>query len=591
MTTNVSRKVRHPLLRLSSVFAGERWRLVLAALLGALAIGSSIGLLGTSSWLISRASQRPPVLELGVAIVIVRTCGLGRGIFRYLERLVGHDAALRGLVDLRVRVYARLADIAPAGLSGYRRGDLLARLVGDVDAGLDLPLRIWLPAVSGLVAAIGTVAIIAVILPAAGLLLAVLLLLGGTAVPGLTALTAARAERRVAPDQGALAAAVVDALAGSADLVAFGSVPRAVAGVEQTDARLTAAARRSALGTGLGSGLNGLLLAVAVVGSLALGITAVGDGRIQGVYLAVLALVPLAAWETVNGLPAAALAVSRVGAAAGRVFQVIDAPIPVPEPDFAEVLAPGPRAVELRNVAARWDPAGPFTISAIDLVLPPGHRVVVTGPSGAGKSTLAAVLVRFLPYSGSFTIDGTQADRLASDDVRRVIGLCAQDSHVFDSTLEENLRLARRDATAEEIADVLDRARLGDWVAGLPEGLATTVGAHGARLSGGQRQRLAVARALLADVAVLVLDEPTEHLEPTTAAELMADLLVATSGRTTVIVTHRLMGLGEVDEVLVLSEGKVLERGTPKDLRDSNGWYATRLAREEDQERLDMVSR
>ena len=589
VTAAASLRSRHPVLRLSATFFDQRWRLALAGLLGALAIGSSIGLLGTSSWLISRAAQRPPVLELEVAIVVVRTCGLGRGVLRYLERLTGHDAALRGLVELRLRVYGRLADIAPAGLAGYRRGDLLARLVGDVDTGLDLPLRVWLPAVSGFLAALGTVAVIAVLLPAAGLLLAILLALGGTAVPMITAVTAARAERRVAPDQGALAAAVVEALAGAGDLVAYGAVPTAVAAVGVWDTRLTRAARRTAFGTGVGAGLNGLLLAVAVVGSLALGIGAVRNGSLPGVDLAVLALVPLAAWETVNGLPAAALAVARVSEAATRVFDVIDAPIPVPEPTDPISLPVGSRTVELHDLRAKWEAAGPWTISGIDLLLAPGRRVVVTGPSGAGKSTLAAVMVRFLPFEGSFTIDGVSADAVPSDDVRHVIGLCAQDSHVFDSSIEENLRLARREATVAELQDVLTRARLADWVASLPEGLSTSVGAHGARLSGGQRQRLAVARALLADVPVLVLDEPTEHLDPATADELMADLLAATSDRTTVIVTHRLMGLDGVDEVLVLDAGAVLERGTPGVLRSSGGWYAQRLAREEEQAQLDKA--
>ena len=552
-----------------------------AGVIGSLAIASAIGLLGTSSWLISRAAQRPPVLELEVAIVIVRTCGLGRGVLRYFERLSGHDAAFRGLVELRVSVYQRLAALAPAGLADHRRGDLMSRLVSDVDGAVDLPLRVWLPAGAGLLAGLGTVAVITVLLPAVGLLLALLLLLSGTVVPALTAATASRSERDVAPLRGRLAAGVVDTLAGSADVVALGAIPAALDQLALDDAKLTAAARSNAAGTGLGVGLNGLLMAAAVVGGLAIGTHAVANHGLSGVDLAVLALVPLAAWETVSGLPTAALALARLKSGAQRVFAVVDAQLPISDPASPLPLPDGRGLIQLRGLRARWPSAPDWTVQDIDLDLAPGARVVVTGPSGAGKSTLAAALVRFVPFEGSYTIDGVSAQRLTGDDVRRVVALCASDSHVFDSSVAENLLLARRDASDADLQDVLRRTGLAEWVASLPEGIATHVGAHGSRLSGGQRQRLAVARALLARVPVLLLDEPTEHLDPANAAALMHDLLAATQERTTVIVTHRLVGLSEVDEVVVLSQGRVLERGKPERLRAAGGWYADRLVREE----------
>jgi ABC-type multidrug transport system fused ATPase/permease subunit len=228
----------------------------------------------------------------------------------------------------------------------------------------------------------------------------------------------------------------------------------------------------------------------------------------------------------------------------------------------------------------------------VDLELGPRRRVALVGPSGGGKSTLADVLVRFLPAdSGEADLDGTPMERLAGDDVRQVVGLVEQHPHLFDTTLAENLRIGRRAATDGELSAVLTRVGLGSWLAGLPDGLATAVGPAGARLSGGQRQRVAVARALLADFPILVLDEPTAHLEPAAADTLTADLLQLTHGRSTLLITHRLAGLEQVDEVVVLAEGRVVERGTHADLLAAGGRYAGLWWEERMHDRPDDQSR
>lgn len=235
---------------------------------------------------------------------------------------------------------------------------------------------------------------------------------------------------------------------------------------------------------------------------------------------------------------------------------------------------------------------GVVALGGVDLEVREAEFVAIVGPSGSGKSTLAAVLLRFLePSAGRVSWGGVDAAELAGDDVRRQVGLLAQDAHVFDSSLEENLRLARRDATKEQLDAALASARLLGWVSSLPEGLATTVGEHGARLSGGQRQRLALARVLLADFPVVVLDEPGEHLDTPTADALMADLLAATAGRTTVVVSHRLTGLSGVDEVLVLERGRVVERGGHGELLARGGWYARQWQREQELDRVLAVAR
>lgn len=305
------------------------------------------------------------------------------------------------------------------------------------------------------------------------------------------------------------------------------------------------------------------------------------DGRLPGVALAVVVLTPIAAFEAVAGLPLAVQYRQRAARGAERVWEVLDAPVPVREPERPATAPATPFPLEVRGLAARYAGQERDALSGVDLTLTAGKRVAVVGPSGAGKTTLAQVLLRFLDArEGGVSLGGTDAAALDGDTVRRFVGLCAQDAHLFDSSVRENLALARKDATEDDLRDALRRARLLEWVDALPAGLDTLVGEHGARLSGGQRQRLALARALLADFPVLVLDEPAEHLDLPTADALTADLLAVTEGRTTLLITHRLQGLEAVDEVIVLDEGRVTQSGPYAELVSVAGPLRTMLERE-----------
>ncbi|WP_093907697.1 thiol reductant ABC exporter subunit CydD [Streptomyces sp. cf386] len=570
------------LARVRAMSGPRRGRLALALLLGSLALGSAVGLMATSGWLISRASQQPPVLYLMVAVTATRAFGIGRAVFRYAERLVSHDAVLRMLADTRVAVYRRLERLAPAGLRRTRRGDLLSRLVADVDALQDYWLRWLLPAAAATVVSAGAVGFTAWLLPEAGAVLAVGLLAAGAGVPLVTGAVARRAERRLAPARGVLATRVTDLLTGTAELTVAGALPARTAEVRRADGTLTRIASRAATATALGDGLTALISGLTVAATALVGAQAVADGRLGGVTMAVVVLTPLAAFEAVLGMPLAVQYRQRVRKSAERVHEVLDAPEPVREPERPWQAPTSPFPVALRGLTARHAGQDRDALAGLDLTLEEGRRIAVVGPSGSGKTTLAQVLLRFLDAeAGSYTLGGVDANALDGDDVRRLVGLCAQDAHLFDSSVRENLLLARKDATEDELRDALKRARLLDWAGGLPDALDTLVGEHGARLSGGQRQRLALARALLADFPVLVLDEPAEHLDLPTADALTADLLAATEGRTTLLITHRLAGLEAVDEVVVLDEGHVVQRGTFAELAAADGPLRRMLAREE----------
>ncbi len=563
-------------------------RLVLTVLMAAGAIAADIGLIGTAAWLISRASAHPNESVLAVAIVGVQFFGLSRGFFRYEERLVGHDTALRLLADLRVKVYERLERLAPTGLPAFRRGDLLARMVQDVDALQDLVIRVIPPfATAALVGGL-TVVLLWWMLPAAGIVLAVALLLAGTVVPWLTGTLSRRRESRFAQVRGDLAASMVDLTEGAPELVAFGATGVQIGTLRAQDAELTAIASASAGTAGVGLALTTLLAGLACWGCLVVGIPTVVSGRLGATELAVITLIPLAAFELVVGLPVATQALERVRHAAARVFEVTDAPEPVVDPEEPNALPAGPYRLEAHSVWAGYRGASAPALRGVDLELAPGRRVAVVGPSGAGKSTLASVLLDLLPVeAGTVALNGVPLDRLAGDDLRTVVGLVGQDAYLFDTTIAENLRIGRREATDDQLGDVLERVGLTEWIRGLPMGLATEVGAHGARLSGGQRQRIAVARALLADFPLLVVDEPAEHLDPLGADALTADLLALTAGRSLLLISHRLSGLESVDEILVMDTGRVIERGTHDELLASGGRYSSLWWEEMRTERYD----
>ncbi|MFI0895260.1 thiol reductant ABC exporter subunit CydD [Streptomyces sp. NPDC020983] len=557
---------------------GFRGRFAAACGLGALALLSSVGLMATSGWLISRASQQPPVLYLMVAVTATRAFGIGRAAFRYGERLVAHDAVFRALAGVRVAVYRRLERLAPAGLRERRRGDLLSRLVADVDAVQDHYLRWLQPAITAGLVVLTSAAFAGWLLPAAGVAVGAGLLFAGVAVPALAGAAARRTEAKLAPARGELSARVLALFTGTAELTVAGALDRRRAQAADADRTLTSVVSRSAAVTALGAGLTTLACGLTVTACGWLGVRAVAAHQLPGVALAALLLAPLAAFEAVNGMPLAAQQRQRSRRAAERVNDVLAAPLPVREPDRPAALPASPFPLVVEGLTARHPGRGAAALDGVDLTLTAGRRVAVVGPSGAGKTTLAHVLLRFLDAeSGTYTLGGVPAADCDGDDVRRLVGLCAQDAHVFDSTVRENLRLARPGAGDDALRSALAAARL-------DLGLDTPVGEHGARLSGGMRQRLALARALLAGFPVLVLDEPAEHLDTATADALTADLLDATRAhdRTTLIVTHRLAGLagGAVDEILVLDAGRVVQRGSYRELAAADGPFRRTLERE-----------
>ncbi len=520
-------------------------RVRLGTLLATLSVASGVALTATASWLITRASQQPPVLMLMVAIVGVRTFGLARPALRYAERLVSHDAALRLLAERRAQVYDALVPLVPGRL-GPRRGDLLSSVVDDVDSLVDERLRVQQPRWTAVGVGLLATTLAAALTPVAGLVTALVVVVG--AAGGWVARRGVQeAEADFVRARADLSTLVEYTLGSARDLVLWGADQRALDDLDRAGERLADASRRSARALAAGRVLpllagGGGLLAMAAW---------IPTDAVSQAMRALLVMLPIALVDALAPLPDAGALSVRTSAARQRL-DALEALTPTVT-DPASPVRPAldhPTAAS-DHLSAGWD--GRDVLRDVVLELPPGARIGLVGASGTGKSTYAAVLMRFLdPHTGRQTLEGIDLRDLPLDEVRRVTGLVDDDPHVFASTLVENVRLARPGATDVEVRAALDAAHLGPWIDGLPDGVHTPIGEGSAQVSGGERARIALARSLLADPPVLVLDEPTAHLDSETAHGVADEILSADRTRSIVWITHTTVGLDQMDQVVRL---------------------------------------
>jgi ATP-binding cassette subfamily C protein CydCD len=551
-------------------------RFALAVVAASAATLAGLGLLATSGWLLARASQHPPVLALASVAVVVRALAIGKAVLRYGERLASHDAVLRFGKRVRTELYRNLTRMAPSRLVRLGGGQVLSRLVADLDDVQLLVLRAALPPLVALVAGVAVAVAALLVLPVAGALVAVALVVAGALVPAVGVRLDRRSGATVATERAALAVEVVDLTEAAEELSAYGATGGRLARVEAIDARLQHAQQRSARSAGIADALGLATAGVLATALLLVGAAASSSGHLDALLVPALVLVGLALGEVTGGLPESARRAASLRAVVGRLTEIAPGPTDLTEPLHPVEPPSGPIDVAVRDLVLAWPGDELPVLDGASFSLAAGSSTVLCGPSGAGKSTLAAALVRFLqPRAGSICLDGTDIESLRGDDVRRLVGWCAQDAHLFATDLARNLRVAAPEASDEQLWDVLASVGLESWARQLPDGLATMVGIRGTEVSGGEAQRLALARVLLADRPVVVLDEPTANLDPDTARDLMRDLLTAADGRTTLVITHRTEGTEQADHWLWLDHGRV-EAGDPPDEQLSPGRAARR---------------
>ena len=567
--------LRSPILfRLLSFLKGSWNWVALSVLLSTLTIGSSIALIGTSSWLISTAALHPSVADLGVSVVGVRFFGIARGLFRYLERLVSHNVTFRLLARLRVWFYEKLEPLAPARLMEYKSGDLLARVIGDVETLENFYVRVISPSLT----AIATGLIVSLFfaffyLPIAWTLIGFFLLLG-LVLPLLAQLFSQRSGRRLIADRAELQTQLVDGIQGIADLLAFGRGTERTEQIAEIGHRYGRTQNQMARINGLYSALGTLFTNLGLWLVLALTIPQVTSGHIKGVMLGTFALMTLASFESVNPLPLAAQMWNASREAARRLFEVVDSEPAVKEDTRNWMRDIRGSNIEFSNIEFTYPTQFTPALRNLNFQLREGTSIAIVGPSGAGKSTVANLLLRFWDYAaGEIRLGGVSLKAQDPEDVRKTIALVSQNSYFFNTSIRENLRLARRWLTQEEMESAARAAQIHEFITSLPKGYDTLIGEQGLRLSGGERQRLAIARALLKDAPVLIFDEPTANLDPLTEKEVLRTVFETKRGKTSLLITHRLVGLENVDRILVMENGQVVEFGTHEELLKHPGLY------------------
>ncbi|MFD7028994.1 thiol reductant ABC exporter subunit CydC [Streptomyces sp. NPDC059917] len=554
-------------------------RLVGASVAAALGEACAIALTASAAWLICRASQQPPLGALMVAVVAVRAFALGRGALRYAERLWGHDATLRIMERLRGRLLTLLAPHAPYGLRAFSRGELLNRLVADADAVQDALLRVALPLLTALLVGGGVTVWSVLVLPAAGWALAAGLLLACVALPLLAVLTGRRTAARLSAARAELAARTVDVVEGAEDLALCGATERVARG-ERDASRAVARRERAAARTAAALAAAAVLVQLGTTAAVA--VLAVRGAA--PVTAAVLTLTALATLDLAAPVRTAADHLTRLTTSLHRLraLYALPATATATATTVSHPLPQGPLALEFTDVGVTHPGSARPAVTGIGLLLAPGRRIALVGPSGSGKSTLAGLALGLLePTAGRVALGGVPLAELAPGTLRpRLAAGLTQYHHVFAGTVRDHLLLARPGADEDRLWAALTRAGAAAWVRGLPGGLDAEVSEDAAAFSGGERRRLGLAAALLADPAVLVLDEPTESLAPREADAVLAALLAPRPDRAVLLISHRTIGLDAVDEILVLDGGRVVQRGTHAELLSAPGHYRERYRTE-----------
>jgi ATP-binding cassette, subfamily C, bacterial CydC len=564
-------------LRLLGFLWPHKWRVALAILLGAVTVASNVGLLAVAAYVISAAAIVAYLSLLAIPVYLVRFFSVLRAVSRYAERLVSHDVTFELLTNLRTWFYARLEPLAPGRLLRYRSGDLLSRIVKDVEELENVYLRIVSPTVVALVVSLLAFLALYFFDPLIAFVALGFLAATGVGVPLLVRVLSRGLGRRQLELRAELNARIVDDVQGVQDILAFGREEGELREISFLHRKLDRVQGRMALVSGLNNSLGDLMMNLALVAILILAVPLVAAGEVHGVYLAFLALVTLGSFEAIAPLGSAFQFLGRSLGAGERLFEIVDAKSEILDPPEPLVL-PADNTLEFDRVSFRYEKDGPLVLEDVTFTLRPGARIAVVGPSGSGKSTLVNLVLRFWdPEVGEIRLGGYDIRGYAQQDLRARMGVVAQDTHIFNDTLRANLSLADPEADEASLEEVLARVQLAGLMQRLPEGWDSYVGEQGSRLSGGERQRLAVARALLKDAPLLILDEATANLDTLTERELMAAIRDLMRGRTTFVFTHRLVALEEMDEILVLDEGRIVERGTHEELARTGGLYRRML--------------
>jgi ATP-binding cassette subfamily C protein CydC len=564
------------ILRLLGLFV-PYWKWMLGGLLlSVVTFLADVGLMALSGWFIASmaiAGLTNVPLNYFTPAAAIRSLAICRTLGRYLERLVTHETAFRLLARLRGWFYERLEPLVPARVQAYRSGDLLSRLSADIDALDNFYVRLLTPTASAIVGCAGCVLFLSRYNVNVALVTLIFLFLAGAVVPFFLLRLGAPAGEHLVEISSHLRSQVVDGLQGMGELQVYRAAERQARSIEEgTRDMLRCQAKMSRL-NGFSEGAVGLCANLALWFSIILIIPLVTHSDLRGAELALITFFIVTVFEAVAPLPRAFQMLGQTLKAAGRVFTLADAQPVIREPDHPSHM-PERFSIDIRDLMFRYPTPSPWILKHINFKIEEGRRLAIIGPTGSGKTTLAHLLLRFWEYEeGEIILGGHPLRSYRSSDVRRIVAVVSQDTHLFNTTVRENLMIANLNASEEQMLQAAKAALIHDFVRSLPEGYNTFVGEAGVRLSAGQARRLTIARAILKDAPVMILDEPTEGLDPETESQVMKTLVKLMEGRTVLLITHRLVGLEAMDEVVMLEGGEIVERGRHADLMQESPHY------------------
>lgn len=546
----------------------------LSVIAGIATIGSGIGMLGTSAFLISSAALYPSIADLQVAIVGVRFFGISRSVFRYLERLISHSVNLKVLAHIRVWFYQQIEPQAPARLQQFRSGDLLSRIMSDFETLENFYVRVVSPMIVAGVITTGLSIFVGGYLFELGVILFGGMFINGFVLPGISILLTRKRGEQLLSTRSALSASMVEFFQGLEDLQAGGAEDRWLQNIRESEKRLGSLQRFNGMLSGINDGLVLLVMNCTVLAVLITAIPRVNDGTITGVSLAVVTLLTMAGFEATSPLPLAAQNLTASIAAGKRLFEFSLPAVDQPHKISKIALRKNVRRVDLKNIQFHYSASDEFSLHEVTLTLERGQKVALVGPSGAGKSSLVNLLLRFWKQQGGqFLIDGTDIQSYSEEDIRSLFGVISQSTYIFSESLRNNLLLAKPNASDVEIHEVLEKVELATWFKNLPQGLGTWLGERGNKMSGGERQRLAIARVLLQDSPFVILDEPTSNLDPQTEKRIISAIFSAFSDRGMLLITHQMNLLAQMDQIYFMSGGRIIESGNENELLHRNGDY------------------
>ena len=553
-----------------------RLQTLLSILAGSATILAGMGLMGSSGYLVSWAAERPPILDMILVITAIRFFAISRAACRYLDRLVSHDITFKWLMELRIWLYRVIEPLAPAILLQQRSGDLLSRMVNDVDILQNLYLRVMAPCVVAVIVTTVTVAGLHYYSTVLAWTTFAFFMLNGVVAPFITRRLSRGTGSEQVNVQSSLSGHLVESIQNISDLLVFGRENKMIRDMDIYNRKLGELQSRQARITGLQDTLSLGLPHLCMWTVLLLMAPLVLEGRIQGTHLALILLGVLTSFEAVQNM-GTAWQFHEQSEESGRRLRSLSIKEPAVHDTDTPLRTPkGIPSVSFKSVSFSYEREP--VLQDISFDLQPGRHIAVVGPSGAGKSTIAHLMLRFLdPDSGKIRFDGHDAREYALEELRRIMAVVPQQTHLFNDTLKANLLLARPGTDETALQQALMAARLLELTASLPKGLDTIVGEHGSQLSGGERQRVAIARAVLRDAPIFVFDEPTANIDSCTEKEIVRNLHDIMKERSVLWITHRLVHLENMHEIIVLDGGRVSERGRHSELIGSNGIYSKLL--------------